>query len=77
MKIWEDCGLGYEDMERKRYHGEITEDEFYEWFMSHCEVCPFMRTICMYGETMPDGQIFDEHFLKSPSHCILSDKEGD
>ena len=77
MKVWEDCGLGYEDIERKRYHGEITEDEFHEWFMSHCEVCPFMHTICMYGETMPDGRIYNEHFLESPSHCMLSNKEGD
>lgn len=30
MKVWEDCGLGYENMERRRYHGEITEDKFLE-----------------------------------------------
>ncbi len=67
MKVWQDCGMGYEDMERKRYHGEITEEEFYEWYNYHCEMCPFMHTICMYGETLPDGSIYDEKFLEKTS----------
>lgn len=67
MKVWEDCGYGYEDMERKRYHGEITEEEFHEWFMMNCEMCPFMHEICLYGEILPDGSIFDENFLAKSS----------
>ena len=67
MKVWQDCGMGYEDMERKRYHGEVTEEEFYEWYNYHCEMCPFMHTICMYGETLPDGSVYDEKFLERTS----------
>ena len=75
MKPWKDCGLGYEDMEGKRYRSLITEEAFHEWYMNHCEMCPFMHTICLYGETLPDGSIYDEHFLENTSreetHSLL------
>ena len=63
MKAWEDCDLGYEEMQRKRCHNEISEEAFYEWYMMNCEMCPFMHEICLYGDILPDGSIFDENFL--------------
>ena len=67
MKVWQDCGPGWQEIERQFYHGEITEEEYDEWYNYHCEMCPFMHTICMYGETLPDGSIYDEKFLEKTS----------
>lgn len=44
------CGLGQEVMSARRYRGEITNEQFEQWYSDHCAKCIHESVICMCGE---------------------------
>lgn len=40
----------YQTMGIKCRDGKITEEEFQDWFSTHCAKCKYMSEVCMYGE---------------------------
>ena len=48
---YETCNKGYEYYFNKRIKGEITEEEWNEWYKEHCKKCSyFSGYICAKGE---------------------------
>lgn len=41
MKPWEDCGYGYEWYARRWDRGEISDEEWKDWYSSHCGRCKY------------------------------------
>ena len=44
------CGIKYFEMCIQERDGQITDEEFQEWFADNCAKCSYMCEICMYGE---------------------------
>lgn len=44
------CGLEYFNKWNQMNKGQITYEEFINWFNMNCEKCKYMSEICMYGE---------------------------
>lgn len=44
------CGFRYFECAGKVAKGEMTEEEFAEYYKANCAKCSYMSEICMYGE---------------------------
>ena len=51
VDMHESCGFQYFDLWRKaNVTGELSQDEWSQWYSNHCGKCQYMSEICMYGE---------------------------
>jgi len=44
------CEFELQNMVTKRDNGEITQEEFEEWYNENCKDCIHMGEVCMFGE---------------------------
>lgn len=52
------CELGYFRKWNAMHTGEITADEFKQWYDEHCGSCRYMNEICMFDEAT-NGELPD------------------
>lgn len=50
------CKESYEEMWLKGHSGEITEQEWNDWYAAHCANCPCMSEVCMKFEILEELQ---------------------
>lgn len=56
------CGFKYNEFWTAFNRRIISKDEWNKWYNENCGRCKYMCEICMYGEDVSNGDLYDVYY---------------